>query len=314
MRTCLTCTNRPPFILSYFSPSIVSLATSLFFQGILKHVLTQGDVLLISSMASLQDQGIYALASNYGGLVARLLFQPLEESSRNYFAKALSGAGPIALQDISNPSEKEPKVSDTTDEAPSKSKVVLASAHLHALLRTYILLSTLALAIGPTLAPLLLNTLLGPAWASTGAGAVLGKYCYYIPLLALNGITEAFISSVSSRSELNRQSAWMIGFSAAFAFGGWLFLGVLLMGAEGLVWANCINMACRIIWGGAFIKQYLGRWACELDLPSLMPSGVVMAAGVGTAGVLQRMSAGFSGDIWDFVHVAPVVGGFIVIL
>lgn len=56
-------------------------------QSSIKYVLTQGDSLLIATLASLQDQGAYALSSNYGGLIARMLFQPIEEASRNLFAK-----------------------------------------------------------------------------------------------------------------------------------------------------------------------------------------------------------------------------------
>ncbi|KAH8981677.1 hypothetical protein EDB86DRAFT_2931631, partial [Lactarius hatsudake] len=42
--------------------------------------LTEGDKLLISRLSPLADQGGYAIASNYGSLVARVVFQPIEES------------------------------------------------------------------------------------------------------------------------------------------------------------------------------------------------------------------------------------------
>jgi hypothetical protein len=74
-------------ILGYFSTPLLRLTGSLALQSTLKYILTQGDSILITSLASLADQGAFALASNYGGLIARMLFQPIEESSRNMFAK-----------------------------------------------------------------------------------------------------------------------------------------------------------------------------------------------------------------------------------
>ena len=61
-------------------------------QSVVKHVLTQGDTFLVSLLSTPEVQGTYALANNYGGLLARLLFQPVEESSRTYFSRVLSRA------------------------------------------------------------------------------------------------------------------------------------------------------------------------------------------------------------------------------
>ncbi|KAH8820988.1 Rft protein-domain-containing protein [Xylogone sp. PMI_703] len=248
------------FIFSYFSRPLLVLGSSLFVQSLVKHVLTQGDSLLIASLASQRDQGIYALASNYGGLIARLLFQPVEESSRNYFGKMLS----------------------SLDGEPSNEIVSKASKSLHSLLRAYVLLSICILSVGPALAPFLLQMVAGSRWTTSGAGEVLSTYCYYIPLLAINGVTEAFVSSVATQAEVNYQSAWMLAFSAGFAAAAYTFLSVLNLGAEGLVWANALNMAFRIVWGTAFIKNYLKRHHSNLQISTLMPRPITTAAAVGT--------------------------------
>jgi oligosaccharide translocation protein RFT1 len=57
---------------------------------VIKHVLTQGDKIVLSLGTSYYDQGLYALAQNYGSLAARLLFQPLEESGRLMFSRLSS--------------------------------------------------------------------------------------------------------------------------------------------------------------------------------------------------------------------------------
>jgi oligosaccharide translocation protein RFT1 len=38
-------------------------------QSLFKHVLTEGDKFLVSRISALEDQGGYALASNYGAMV-----------------------------------------------------------------------------------------------------------------------------------------------------------------------------------------------------------------------------------------------------
>lgn len=284
--------NKGDVVFSYFSRSLLALGMSLFVQGVVKHLLTQGDVILVSYLASLQDQGVYALASNYGGLIARMVFQPIEESSRNYFGKLLS----------------------TVDGKPSEAIIESGSRNLHSLLRFYVLLSVSAVSVGPTIAPLLLKLVAGSRWTSTGAGNVLASYCYYIPLLAVNGVTEAFISSIATESELNRQSVWMFAFSVGFAAAGYVFLRLFDMGAEGLVWANAINMALRILWSSSFISAYLKRNGSHFSMPAMMPQPATIAVGVSTAAVLSQMQAKFTGGAIDILKSAVVAGAFIVLL
>lgn len=233
----------------------------------MKHFLTQGDTIVISSLASQEAQGAYALANNYGGLIARLGLQPIEESSRNYFGKVLS----------------------SVDKTPSKADVDKASKTLHTLLRAYTLLSVFVLAIGPAAAPLLLSIIAGQRWIDSGAGQVLSTYCYYIPVLAINGVTEAFVSSVATQAEIYRQSMWMLAFSVGFAGASYVFLHTLDMGAQGLVWANSLNMVVRILWSSAFIARYLKRNGSKLEIRSLVPSWTVISTGIGMHAALLRM-------------------------
>jgi oligosaccharide translocation protein RFT1 len=258
----------------------------------MKHLLTQGDTLIITSFASPRAQGTYALASNYGGLIARLLLQPVEEVSRNHFGKALSGV----------------------NGAPSKVVVLSTRNQLLRLLRVYILLSVCVVSVGPTVAPLLLKTIAGSRWTTSGAGSVLATYCYYIPLLAINGLAEAFVSSVATESELNRQTIWMMGFFLAFGGAAYTFLQLLELGADGLVWANGLNMLFRIIWCTAFIQTYLRRYGAGLETRVLIPRPMTMAAGVVTYAVLLQLQPTFNGGIKDFLKSGAVAVGFMVVL
>jgi oligosaccharide translocation protein RFT1 len=258
----------------------------------MKHFLTQGDTLIITSLASTRAQGTYALASNYGGLIARLLLQPVEEVSRNYFGKALS----------------------SVNGTPSKEVVLKTRDQLLRLLRIYVLLSVCVVSAGPTIAPVLLKMIAGSRWTSSGAGSVLATYCYYIPLLAINGLTEAFVSSVATESELNRQTVWMVGFFFAFASAAFVFLRVLSLGAEGLVWANGLNMLFRITWCTTFMQAYLKRYDAGLEIRMLIPRPMTIAAGIGTHAVLAQLQSTFSGGNTDFLGSGAVAVTFVFVV
>ncbi|KAF7563219.1 hypothetical protein G7046_g910 [Stylonectria norvegica] len=249
---------------SYFDQSTISLAGSMMAQSLVKHLLTQGDTFLVSILATPQVQGAYALANNYGGLLARLLFQPVEESSRSYFSRLLSS--PVARMAV--------PVGDKPS-AEASPAIKEAKKNLHTLLRLYILLSTVIVNIGPFAAPPLLALVAGKQWIGSGAGDVLAAYCFYIPFLALNGLTESFVASVANEGEVHKQSAWMGAFSVAFASSAFLFMRVYPLGAAGLVLANIINMLCRIIWSSLFIKSFFKKHGADFDFKSLIPDGIV---------------------------------------
>ncbi|KAI0536417.1 oligosaccharide translocation protein RFT1, variant [Xylaria digitata] len=286
------------YVLGYFFTPTLQLASSLMSQSLAKHVLTQGDTFLVSILSDPRSQGVYALANNYGSLLARLIFQPIEESSRNYFSKLLSST-------LTSAAREQPK-----DEEAAKAQVRKAWADLQALLKFYVLLSVVVVSIGPYAAPLLVQIVAGPRWAGSGAGGVLARYCLYIPLLAVNGVAEAFVSSVATKSEVYRQSLWMGVFSLAFAMAGFVSLYVLELGAVGLVYANAINMLCRITWSGAFISHYFRRNNVEFGWSGLIPNGTALHV-LGTTvlwGILSR--AGISaGDVSSHVFRDLVVVG-----
>ncbi|KAJ5121191.1 uncharacterized protein N7515_009152 [Penicillium bovifimosum] len=226
------------YILGLFSRPLTSLAANVFLQSLVKHLLTQGDTMMLAALSGLEDQGIYSLASNYGGLVARIIFQPLEESSRNLFSVLLSRDENGNLKDI---------------------HIRTAKDHLIDILRAYQLLSVIIFPLGPMMVPQLLHILGGRQWASPKVGDLLSIYCYYIPFLAFNGITEAFVSSAANSQQIRKQTGWMGVFSVCYALAAYMFLEVGHLGAYGLVLANIVNMAVRTCWSYTFIKSYLRR-------------------------------------------------------
>lgn len=165
-------------------------------QAALKQALTDGDkVALVLSRASASATGVYALAANYGALIARVALHPIEEASYSVFA-ALKRAH-----------------SDTT-------RLLLC------LLKAAMLFGLTFATLGPAyaeLAPLVLRTALAqpPRPEDEALGKALGAYCMYVPCLALNGIAEAFVHAVGDTTQLNR----LVGVHALSA--GFLLIAAL---------------------------------------------------------------------------------------
>ena len=280
------------YFISRFSRPLIMRTVTLYSQNIFNQLLTYGDGYLIATFASLSSQGAYALASNYGGLLARIILQPIEESSRSLF-------GRLPASQTASRSKDNPILSE-------------AKTHLTTLLRLYLLLSLFATCLGPPLAPILLRIVAGSRWTHTEAPAVLAAYCYYIPLLAINGILEAFVSVVATDPQITRQTFWKVAFFGAFAVTGVVVLKVLELGAMGLVIANAVTMALRIWWSWGFVRGYLRSVGCGdgLRIEDLLPSVGSVAMGVAARGALTVMApvAREEGGLVDLMGCGVIAG------
>jgi hypothetical protein len=297
---------RSPSILGYFSTPLLRLTGSLTLQSTLKYILTQGDSLLVTSLASLADQGAFALASNYGGLIARMLFQPIEESSRNMFAKLCANTG-------TTPAIQGDKVSEKTSE--QRQNLAQASRVMTTILHLYAIISLFAVVLGPTLAPPLLGIVAGKKWSLTSAADVLSTYCYYIPFLAINGVTEAFVAAVATSKQLYAQSVAMGVFFAIFAGSAWFFISQLELGGSGVVLANTVNMGLRIVWNTWFINKFFDERDSTFKLVQALPSVTSLAPGI-VVPMLMKMRPGIGflkrfGVLGELVSMGAVGGLYV---
>ena len=260
--------NSSEYVGGYFSLSLLELTANIYVQSSVKYILTQGDAILISMLTSLSEQGAFAIASNYGSLVTRMLFQPIEESGRNLFSK------------LCNVPEKPNTTNGASSTEPTGNKNDIAKAKniLRQILKLYSLISLFAFSIGPRIAPLALALIAGKRWAETNAGDILSTYCYYIPFLAFNGITEAFVSAVATGEDLRRQSMLMVLYFAAFAAAAYYFIQVLNLGAQGIILANCVNMALRILWNTWYIFSFFTQRGETLSILDFVPTSGSLAA------------------------------------
>lgn len=291
----------PSLLWDRFPLSRLNLALNIYTQSLFKHILTTGDALLVAAFTSLESQGAYALASNYGGLVARMVFQPIEESSRSLFGRSLPQTTTSKVSEV---------IGAEVGSSDNRKRVDEAALYLQNLLRFYLLVSSVIVTIGPSFSPLLLRFVAGSRWSDSEAPSVLAAYCYYIPLLAINGILEAFVSAAATPAQLRVQSAWMVAFSAAFATAGFLVLKVGDQGARGLVLANAVNITCRIIWSWHFVSDYLRLRGATLNYVDVLPSTGTMISGTATAIFLSRVEQSLGASLWHLFRGLSAVGCF----
>lgn len=215
----------------YFQSDISEHFKKVYFQMCFKHLLTEGDKLIINSLCTVEEQGIYSLLSNYGSLVTRLLFAPIEESLRLFLARLLSNT--------------------RTHKNLKLSMEVLVN-----LTKFYLYLSILIIVFGPVNSSFLLQFLIGLKWSTTSLLDTIRVYCFYLPFLAINGIFEAFFQSAASGDQILRQSYLMMVFSGIFLFNCWVLIELLDLSISGLIISNIFNMILRISYCGWFIHKF----------------------------------------------------------
>jgi len=267
-------TNPIAFASSNLDLRSLRLALAFTLQGLLKHALTEADRIVLSALAGSYDQGVYALASSYGGLAARMILQTVEENARLLFSR--QGALAAAARERrrrrrnaeSNIEEKE-KVEGSKTKERDDPLAELERTHL-TLLRLVLYVGLLFASFGTNYAPVLLRALAGERWgANAEASAALSAFCVYTAFLALNGIAEAFVYGVA------RSGADVGGIGAAHAVAGGVFAAVAPglvneYGAAGLVAANCVSMALRAAYSLWYARGYFARGGRSRSVPSML--------------------------------------------
>lgn len=258
-------------------------------QSVIKHLLTEADRIAVGRISPLSDQGGYAVAMNYGtssaidyalsslstltsagSLIARILFQPLEETLLLHFSSSLQSSSPSSatLQQFTY--------------------IVHLSVHLLLLLPSFV----------PPLLPAIIPLLLPRRYLSTSAPTTLETYLtWYIPLLSLNGILEAFHASSATPEEVKRQAKFMVASSAGFAGVLYLLTKTTLAVMTGmtteqsLIIASCAAMALRIGYAFRHARRYFAARGGALRTGDIMPHAAVMGISI-ASGLILRVLQG----------------------
>ncbi|WWC90091.1 uncharacterized protein L201_005024 [Kwoniella dendrophila CBS 6074] len=244
-----------------FNPDTLSLAIANTGQSFIKHILTEADRIAVSRICPLDGQGGYAVAMNYGSLIARIVFQPLEESLLLHYSSSLSSPSILPLYTLT----------------------IRLSLYLTLIMRTFV----------PPLYPAISPFLLPKQYQSTTAPSILRLYLTtYIPLMSLNGVSESFVTSSASSDEIKKQARWMISSSGIFAITLFLLthlpelwitdnsteksraIGTFLLNPtkeESLILASCSAMLIRIIFSLFHAKKTFDLRKPNLRYRDLLP-------------------------------------------
>eukprot|EP01105_Mastigella_eilhardi_P014161 TRINITY_DN3221_c0_g1_i4.p1 TRINITY_DN3221_c0_g1~~TRINITY_DN3221_c0_g1_i4.p1 ORF type:complete len:534 (+),score=130.98 TRINITY_DN3221_c0_g1_i4:16-1617(+) len=235
---------------------LLRFALAYTWQSLQKVVLTEGDKIVLWRIESLVSQGVYSVVFNLGSLAARFVFQPVEEVCFTAFAR-LAGAA-----------------------AAGTDAVFTAHRILRLTLRLMLLIGLLFVTFGPNYSRALIWLLYTTKYSETAAPTVLAWYCLFVLLMAINGITEAFVHSVAGGAQLRRLNIELLACGAAYMAASLLCVRTLGGGTTGLVWANCVNMLLRIALSYRFIDAHFKRSGVAVGFPAsgVLPHAVVLAA------------------------------------
>ena len=254
-----------------WDPELLRMCAVFSLQSVEKHVLAEGEKLVLAIFQSGYDQGVYGLVSNLGSLVVRIVFQPFEEAAFTAFSHSAQGPAGGSLAGRRRQGEL-----------------------LLPLLKGVALVGLLAGALGPSYSYTVLRLAYGARWAETDAPAVLTLYSFYVVTLALNGLTEAFVHATASKAQLGAINRMLVVFSAVFVAASILF--VRLWGTSGVVIAGCVNMSLRIVFSCKLIAQHFED-VPEFRLRAAVPSQrVFLAAAVASAAARASERAVLSRD------------------
>jgi len=233
----------------YFNSKVVQVWKNLFVQMIFKQFLTEGDKLIINYLLTIEQQAVYAVVSNYGSIIARLLFQPIEESMRLLFTRLLA--------------------------TPSKESITSSFEMLKSLSILYLNLSVLLLLAGVTNCAFLLKILLGSKsiqWSKSNLFEVFPQYVVYICIMAFNGIYEAFFTSIANNKQIKNFSYFMSISCAIVLVAVYILINKFSLGLTGLLIANMVNMALRIGYCQVQIKGYYQQHGVSISNISMVTS------------------------------------------
>lgn len=184
-------------------------------QSVVKHLLTEGDRIVLTTFATQAERGAYAVVQNYGSLAARLVFQPLEEATRAISAPLFARAAAAAAAPARPPGEA---AAGNAPPPPQQQQPLQVARDLVAgMLFLVLLLGLFVVALGPGAARSVVALALGRHWVERDVPRLLAAYCAYVLCMAANGVTEAAAIAAADTTRVAASTAQMCGFFALYA-------------------------------------------------------------------------------------------------
>lgn len=213
---------------------------------LVKLALTEGEKVMLIRLFTGDDRGVYALVSNLGSIVLRLLFAPTEEIAYSAFS-----------------------AKGSTDSQGSL---------LRALLMLQGGVGWLLMCFGPGFAALVIRIFYGKQWAASAAPTVLAAYLMQLFFMALNGILEAYMYSKATPEWVRMCNACQLFISLVLVAVAYLARS---LGPVALVLANCTSMMMRVILCAVFVYRQRTLSFADLRLgPLARLFGLFLASGL----------------------------------
>lgn len=232
--------------LSHFLPnwniplntSLLSTGYGFFKNTILKQFLTEGEryIMTIFSVINFAEQGVYDVINNLGSLPARLVFQQIEESGYLMFSSIVQRDAPVKKQ---------------------KGRIIQSLEICSTLVKLMLLVGLTLFVYGFNLASIVVHLYGGHNLTSGEYGhlavRLFGLHCVYIIFIALNGILECYSFAAMDTRQLDRFTYKM--FIMSFVFVATSLALTSMLGSQGFIVTNCLNMATRIVISLLFIAH-----------------------------------------------------------
>uniref|UniRef100_A0A158Q849 Protein RFT1 homolog n=1 Tax=Elaeophora elaphi TaxID=1147741 RepID=A0A158Q849_9BILA len=192
-----------------FSKENRSILGAFTVHSIFKQIITNGTgyVLAFTHFFSLSDQAVFDAVDKLGSLVARVIFAPLEHSAYLYFSTCLRRS--------------------TSAEDRIESDVKKGVNAMNSLLHIVIVVGTVIFVFAIPYSPLAVKVYGGAILVNNEGANILRLYCFYIIVIAINGITECFAMATMNEGEIFGRVDGIMHNAAHVAVGFSLFIFVV---------------------------------------------------------------------------------------
>ena len=265
----------------------------------------------VSYMLYVYYLGIFAFANNYGSLIARLLFLPLEESCRVAFAGSINR---LKMEVKMVEKEEEVVLVDSSDEHNNNRKVVNTdtAAHNHGntttplpksqsesqtpiheqldqliwhdlysqLTSLLLLLSRfgfLCMLFGPAYMDIVGKLLLSGKWYNSEVITTLQVYCIYLCALGLNGVLESFVHAACPAGQYYKVNISYIIGTCVYILSLYSIRNIGVIDTSGLILSSILSMMVRIVFCCHFIHLFFTSPRFVYDCiytPTTIPIGM----------------------------------------
>lgn len=212
------------------------LMTAVYLSGssIVKHVLTEADKISLTLSCSDYDQGIYAITNNYGSLVARLFYLPMEDSAR------------LSLSYLQ---KQTPEAAENKGQQETEAKKPQMHVLLLRLLKVVLVVGVGIAVFGPSYVSVFTAVVLRKRDGVATMNLCLTYFCYYLLFMGVNGIAEACLQ-VAAESFVTTNVGLAVS-SAGFAVAA--YHAVPRYGGAGIIMANISSVVVRLLWNGCLL-------------------------------------------------------------